>query len=76
MTLASLTNGTQMFGNNTINTAWDSQVLIELGANNPNDNVTVPRWKTAKYNTTGEMARDLLVVRTWTITDAVFLNNG
>jgi len=68
MTLASLTNGQNMFQSNTINTTRYSQLLVDLEADNPNDGVTF-HGGNSEYNTTGETARDALTIRTWTITD-------
>ena len=66
--LASLTNGAYMFLGNTINTTRYSELLVDLESGNTNNGV-IFHGGNSEYNTTGETARDLLVVRTWTITD-------
>ena len=68
MGLPNLTTGINMFINNTINTTRYSQLLIDLEANNPNNNVTF-HGGNSQYNTQGETARDALTARGWTITD-------
>jgi len=68
MILASLTNGGNMFNNNTINTARYSQLLIDLEANNNNNNVSF-HGGNSQYNAQGEIARNALIARGWTITD-------
>ena len=68
MTLPSLTNGARMFQDNTINTARYSQLLIDLEANNPNNNVEF-HGGNSKYNAAGEIARNALTARGWDITD-------
>ena len=68
MTLSSLINGSNMFNGNTINTTRYSQLLIDLENLNPNNNVTF-HGGNSKYNASGEIARDALIVRVWSITD-------
>ena len=68
MKLPNLTNGRFMFIGSTINTARYSQLLIDLEANNPNNNVEF-NGGTSKYNTQGEIARNALLSRGWTIVD-------
>lgn len=45
-----------------------SNILVEIAANNINNNVTI-HFGSSKYNTTGEMARKELIGRGWNITD-------
>lgn len=45
-----------------------SNILVEIEANNPNDNVTI-HFGSSKYNSTGQTARDNLLKRGWNITD-------
>lgn len=45
-----------------------SNILVEIEANNPNDNVTI-HFGSSKYNTTGAIAKRELLNRGWTITD-------
>lgn len=68
ITLANLTDGTQMFEGNTINTTRYSQLLIDMNANNSNNNV-IFHGGNSKYNAAGETARNALIARGWTITD-------
>jgi len=68
MELPLLTNGDRMFLNNTINTERYSQLLIDLEANNNNNNVEF-HGGFSKYNAQGEIARNALIARGWTITD-------
>lgn len=68
MTLSSLTSGFQMFLGNTINTERYSQLLIDMEASNPNNNVTF-HGGNSKYNSSAVTARANLVARGWTITD-------
>ena len=70
MTLANLTNGDQMFENNTINTARYSTLLVDI--ENFNSNLNVPfGGGNSKYNTDGKTARNLLIAnQNWTFTDA------
>ena len=68
MTLPKLTNGSNMFRDCTINTIRYSQLLIDMAANNPNNNVTF-HGGLSKYNTAGQTARNTLTSRGWIITD-------
>jgi hypothetical protein len=68
MTLSNLTNGGGMFQGCTINTARYSQLLIDLSNLNSNNNV-VFHGGNSQYNAAGEIARNELVSRGWTITD-------
>lgn len=68
MKLPSLTQGANMFINVTINTTRYSQLLIDLESGNANNNVPF-HGGNSKYNAAGEVARDALVARGWTITD-------
>lgn len=68
MTLSSLVNGNSMFYGNTINTERYSQLLINMEATNPNNNVTF-HGGNSKYNSSAITARANLVARGWTITD-------
>ena len=70
MELSNLTDGILMFSGNTINTARYSQLLIDLEANNPNNNVNF-HGGDSKYNAAGQAARDILTAapRNWIITD-------
>ena len=68
MELPLLSNGGNMFLGNTLNTTRYSQLLIDLEANNSNNNVTF-HGGNSKYNTAGEIARNALTARGWTITD-------
>jgi len=68
MELPSLTNGGSMFLENTINTERYSQLLIDLEANNPNNNVAFDGGN-SQYNAAGQTARNALIARGWTITD-------
>jgi hypothetical protein len=70
MELPLLTNGTQMFLGNTINTTRYSQLLVDLESGNANNSVTF-HGGNSKYNATGQTARDILTgaTRLWTITD-------
>jgi len=68
MELPLLTNGDFMFLGNTINTERYSQLLIDLEANNNNNNVAF-HGGNSQYNAQGEIARNALVARGWTITD-------
>lgn len=68
ITLANLTDGTNMFEGNTINTTRYSQLLIDMNANNSNNNVPF-HGGNSKYNSAGETARNALIARGWTITD-------
>ena len=68
MELPNLTNGTRMFQGNTINTTRYSQLLIDLEANNTNNNVTF-HGGNSKYNAAGQVARNALTARGWSITD-------
>ena len=68
MKLSNLSNGLRMFAVNTINTERYSQLLIDLEANNNNNNVSF-HGGNSKYNAQGEIARNALVARGWTITD-------
>jgi len=64
----SLTDGGSIFIGNTINTTRYSQLLIDMEAENPNNNVTF-HGGSSKYNTAGGVARAALVARGWIITD-------
>ena len=68
MELPLLSNGTSMFLASTINTERYSQLLIDLEANNNNDNVAF-HGGNSQYNAQGEIARNALIARGWTITD-------
>ena len=68
MKLSSLTNGTQMFLSCVIDTDRYSQLLIDMESTNPNSNVIFGGGD-SKYNAAGEVARNLLIARGWTITD-------
>lgn len=68
MDLPLLTDGFQMFLGNTINTARYSQLLIDLEANNNNNNVAF-NGGLSTFNAQGEIARMALIARGWTITD-------
>jgi hypothetical protein len=68
MELPDLSNGRVMFDGNTINTARYSQLLIDLEEFNPNNNVEF-HGGNSQYNAQGEIARNLLISRGWTITD-------
>jgi hypothetical protein len=68
MGLSLLTNGSFMFIGNTINTARYSQLLIDLEAGNPNNNVAF-HGGNSQYNAAGQTARNALIARGWTITD-------
>jgi len=68
MELPNLADGTRMFQGNTINTERYSQLLIDLEANNNNNNVNF-HGGSSKYNAQGEIARNALIARGWTITD-------
>jgi len=68
MELPLLANGALMFSNNTINTARYSQLLIDLEANNANNNVAF-HGGNSQYNAAGQTARNALLARGWTITD-------
>ena len=68
MELPLLSNGDSMFVNNTINTDRYSQLLIDLEANNNNNNVAFGGGN-SQYNAQGEIARNALIARGWTITD-------
>jgi hypothetical protein len=57
-----------MFVNNTINTARYSQLLIDLEEFNPNNNVSF-HGGNSQYNAQGQIARNALIARGWTITD-------
>jgi hypothetical protein len=63
-----LTNGRAMFLGNTINTARYSQLLINLEEFNPNNNVPF-HGGNSQYNAQGQIARNALIARGWTITD-------
>jgi hypothetical protein len=68
--LQSLTSGSRMFVSNTINTVRYSQLLVDLESDNPNNSVTFGGGL-SKYNTTGQIARNILTSppRNWIITD-------
>ncbi|MFO7970059.1 MAG: hypothetical protein R6U15_08140 [Candidatus Izemoplasmatales bacterium] len=68
MELPNLAFAYDMFFGNTINTERYSQLLIDLEANNPNNNVQF-HGGNSKYNTQGEIARNALLSRGWSITD-------
>jgi hypothetical protein len=70
LTLPLLSNGTNMFFNNTINTTRYSQLLIDLESGNANNNVEFDGGN-SKYNAAGQTARNILTggTRSWTITD-------
>ena len=68
MELPLLNNGNSMFLGSTINTARYSQLLIDLEANNNNNNVNF-HGGNSQYNAQGEIARNALIARGWTITD-------
>jgi hypothetical protein len=68
MELPNLNNGGSMFLGNTINTTRYSQLLIDLEANNPNNNVAFDGGN-SQYNAAGQTARNALIARGWTITD-------
>ena len=68
MNLPMLTNGTNIFTGNTITTERYSQLLINLESNNNNNNVSF-NGGNSKYNAQGEIARNALIARGWTIID-------
>ena len=68
MTLPNLTDGRFMFLGNIINTTRYSQLLIDMEANNPNNNV-VFHGGSSKYNAAGEVAKNALIARGWSIND-------
>jgi len=68
MVLAALTDGRYMFYGNTINTTRYSQLFVDMEANNPHDNVPF-HGGYSKYNSAGEIARNKLIARGWTIND-------
>ena len=68
MILVNLTNGSLMFLGNKINTERYSQLLIDLEANNNNNNVSF-NGGDSKYNAQGEIARNALIARGWSFTD-------
>ena len=68
MTLPSLTNGFRIFLGSTINTTRYSQLLIDIESTNPNNNVNF-HGGSSQYNTQGEVARNALTARGWSITD-------
>jgi hypothetical protein len=68
MELPLLTNGFRMFRKNTINTSRYSQLLIDLEAGNSNNNVSF-NGGNSQYNAQGQIARNALIARGWTITD-------
>ena len=68
MKLPSLESGIGMFEGNTINTERYSQLLIDLEAGNNNNNVEF-HGGNSKYNALGEIARNALIDRGWTIID-------
>lgn len=68
MTLPNLASGASMFDGASITTARYSQLLIDLSAHNPNNNV-VFHGGNSKYNEAGAIARAALIGRGWTITD-------
>jgi hypothetical protein len=69
MELPNLSDGNGMFSGNTINTARYSQLLIDLEANNPNNDVAF-HGGNSQYNAAGQTARNALIARGWTITDS------
>ena len=73
MKLPLLENGNRMLEGNTINTERYSQLLIDLEANNNNNNVGF-HGGNSKYNSQGEIARNALIARGWTIIDGGFEN--
>jgi hypothetical protein len=68
LNLRKMTTGTQFFQGSRISTAGWSALLVDLAANNPNNNVQF-HGGTSKYNAAGAIARATLVGRGWTITD-------
>jgi hypothetical protein len=64
---ALITNGTQSMRNTNIGTARYTQLLIDMEANNANNNVVF--WCDATYEASAATARANLVSRGWTITD-------
>jgi len=68
MELPLLTNGGSMFEGNTINTERYSQLLIDLEEFNHNNNVPF-NGGNSQYNAQGQIARNALIARGWTITD-------
>jgi len=68
MELPNLSDGFRMFLGNTINTARYSQLLIDLEEFNPNNNVNF-HGGNSQYNAQGQIARNALIARGWTITD-------
>jgi hypothetical protein len=69
ITLASLTNGFQMFEGCTIDTADYSTLLVNMEANNSNNNVNF-HGGNSKYNAAGGVARTALVNdHSWSVTD-------
>ena len=69
MTLDNLTDGANMFAENTINTVRYSELLVDMEADNSNTSVSF-NGGNSKYNTSGETARNLLINnQTWSFTD-------
>lgn len=66
--LHNINNGSFFMNSANLPTSQYSNILVEIEANNPNDNVNI-NFGSSKYNTTGEMARKELIGRGWTITD-------
>jgi hypothetical protein len=66
--LPNLSNGFDMFLGSTINTERYSQLLIDLEEFNPNNNVNF-HGGNSQYNAQGQIARNALIARGWTITD-------
>lgn len=68
LNLRKMTNGTQFFQGSKISTAAWSALLVDLAANNPNNNVPF-HGGTSTRDAAGDAARTALMARGWTITD-------
>ena len=68
MEFPNLSDGLRIFEGSTINTERYSQLLIDLEANNNNNNVAF-HGGLSTFNAQGEIARMALIARGWTITD-------
>lgn len=66
--LHNINNGSSFMLGANLPVSQYSNILIEIEANNPNDNVTI-HFGSSKYNSTAETARDNLLKRGWNITD-------
>ena len=68
LNLRKMTNGTQFFQNSRISTEAWSALLVDLAANNPNNNVLFHGGASTR-NAAGDAARTALMARGWTILD-------